>query len=90
MNTTIIKRHRHIEPYDPIKLMRSIYAACLAVRAPQGEAEVTAKRVERDLADWAHKKPEVTSHDIRVHAAELLHAYNPHAAIAYKHHGSIH
>lgn len=90
MNTTIVKRHRHIEPYDPHKVMRSIYMACLAVRAPAGEAEITAKRVEQDLALWARKKPEITSHDIRVHAAKLLHTYNPNAAYIYKHHGSIH
>ena len=90
MNTTIVKRHKHIEPYDPYKLLRSIYASCLAVRTPAGEAEITAKRVERDVAIWARKKPEITSHDIRVRAAELLHTYNPNAAYIYKHHGTIH
>lgn len=89
MHTTIVKRHRHVEPYDPDKLMRSIYAACLAVRAPSGEAEITARRVERDLYNWARKKPEITSHDIRVRAAELLRSYNPHAAYTYKHYGII-
>jgi len=89
MNTAIVKRHKHIEPYDPIKLMRSIYSACLAVRTPAGEAEITAKRIEHDVALWARKKPEITSHDIRIRAAELLHTYNPHAAIVYKHHGII-
>ena len=89
MTTTIVKRHHHIEPYDERKLMRSIYAACLAARAPEGEAEITAKRVERDLYRWTHEKPEITSHDIRVHAAEILHRYNPHAATIYKHYGII-
>ena len=89
MNTTIVKRHKHIEPYDPHKLMRSIYTACLSVRTPAGEAEITAKRIERDVAIWARRKSEITSHDIRVRAAQLLHTYNPHAHIAYKHHGSI-
>lgn len=90
MNTTIVKRHNHVEAYDPHKVMRSVYMACLTVRTPAGEAEITAKRVEQDLAVWARKKPEITSHDIRVRATALLQSYNPHAALAYKHHGSIH
>lgn len=90
MNTTIVKRHNHVEPYDPYKLLRSVYASCLAVRTPAGEAEITAKRVEKDLAVWVRKRPEITSHDIRVRAAELLVAYNPDAAITYKNHGIVH
>jgi transcriptional regulator NrdR family protein len=90
MHITIVKRHKHIEPYDEIKLMRSIYAACLAVRTPAGEAEITAKRVASDIKSWLQKKVEITSHDIRAHAAEDLNRYNPHAAYAYKHHGITH
>jgi transcriptional regulator NrdR family protein len=90
MNTTIVKRHRKVEPYDEIKLMRGIYAACLAVRTPAGEAELTAKRVAKDLLPWLQKKQEVTSHDIRSRAGQLLHTYNPHAAYIYKHHGTVH
>ena len=90
MHRTIVKRHKTTEPYDDIKLMRGIYAACLAVHTPAGEAEITAKRVAKELEAWLQKKPEVTSHDIRTHAAEYLHKYNPHAAYAYKHHGIVH
>ena len=89
MKTTIIKHHKRTEPYDANKLMRSIYAACLAVRTPAGEAEITAKRVASQLEAWLLKKPEVTSHDIRIHAADHLHAYNPNAAYSYKHHGIV-
>lgn len=90
MHTTIIKRYKPSEPYDDIKLMHSIYAACLAVRTPAGEAEITAKRVAKELETWMRKKPEVTSRDIRIHAAQHLYTYNPHAAYAYKHHDIIH
>jgi transcriptional regulator NrdR family protein len=90
MTTTIVKRHRKVEPYDEIKLMKSIYSACLAVRTPAGEAELTAKRVAKDLLPWLQRKPEITSHDIRSRASALLHAYNPHAAYIYKHHGTVH
>ncbi len=90
MYTSIVKHNKTTEPYDDIKLMRSIYAACLAVHTPAGEAEITAKRVAKELEAWMHKKPEVTSHDIRIHTAQYLHTYNPHAAYAYKHHGIVH
>jgi len=90
MHTTIVKRHKTTEQYDEIKLMRSIYAACLAVRTPAGEAEITAKRVAKELKAWLQKKPEVTSHDIRIHAAAFLQKYSTHAAYIYKHHGIVH
>ena len=88
--TTIVKRHGAIQPFDPEKLRLSLTAACLAVRTPAGEAEQTAGRVYRDIAPWLSGKPEITSHDIRVHAAEALRTYNPDAAYLYKHHGIIH
>ena len=90
MNTSIVKQRKNTEPYDAIKLMRSIYAACLAVRTPAGEAEITAKRIATEIEAWMQKKSEVTSHDIRVRAAEYLEKYNPHAAYTYKHHGVVH
>lgn len=90
MTTTIVKHHGSTEPYDAIKLMRSVYAACLSVRTPAGEAELTAKRVAREVEHWIQKKPEVTSHDIRLQTAQYLHTYNPHAAYTYKHHGIVH
>jgi transcriptional regulator NrdR family protein len=90
MHTTIVKRHGKIDLYDQSKLFGSIYAACLAVRTPSGEAEATARRICQDIVPWLQKKLEVTSHDIRVHAAAHLTHYNPHAAYLYKHHGTIH
>jgi transcriptional regulator NrdR family protein len=90
MKTTIVKRHHTTESYDADKFMRSVYAACLAVRTPSGEAEVTTRRIAKQLEAWMQKKTEVTSHDIRTRAAEYLNAYNPHAAYAYKHHGIVH
>lgn len=91
MSTTIVKRRsRHTEPYDQRKLYASIYAACLSVRTPAGEAELTAQHVCKDIVPWLYQKLEVTSHDIRAQAARHLHTYNPHAAYIYKHHGIIH
>ena len=49
----VLKRHtKHSEAFDPLKLHQSIVAACLAVRALEGEAHVTAERVSRHVIDW--------------------------------------
>lgn len=91
IDTTIVKRRpNHLEPYDERKLYASVYAACLSVRTPTGEAELTAERVCQDLAPWLNTKSEVTSNDIRTRATEHLRVYNPHAAYMYKHHGIVH
>jgi len=90
MRTNIVKRRpNHSEPYDERKLYASIYASCLAVRTPTGEAELTADRVCRDVIPWLQEKLEITSGDIRRQASTHLHVYNPHAAYMYKHHGTI-
>jgi transcriptional regulator NrdR family protein len=88
---TIVKRSpNHTEPYDERKLYASIYASCLSVRTPTGEAELTSEHVCRDIKPWLGEKSEVTSSDIRTHAAHHLAVYNPHAAYMFKHHGIIH
>lgn len=90
MSVHIVKRGRgHSEPYDERKLYASVYASCLSVRAPVGEAELTAERVCCNLQTWLSKKQEVTSGDIRRKAAEHLTIYNPHAAYIYKQHRLI-
>lgn len=90
MKATIVKRSPgHTEPYDERKLYASIYASCLSVRTPDGEAELTADRVTKDVIPWLSTKPEVTSADIRRKAAEHLTVYNPGAAYLYKHHRVI-
>lgn len=82
----IVKRMSNLEPYDERKLYASIYAACLCVRTPAGEAELTANKVCGDITPWLHTKQEVTSLDIRHHAAEHLKLYNPDAAYMYLRH----
>ncbi|HET9412046.1 MAG TPA: hypothetical protein VFO38_04315 [Candidatus Saccharimonadales bacterium] len=85
--TNIVKRSPgHEEPYDERKLYASIYASCLSVRTPSGEAELTAAKVCQDLAPWLRKKQEITSLDIRTHAYEHFKIYNPDAAYMYVHH----
>lgn len=83
----VVKRStKHSEAFDPIKLHKSIVAACLAVRALEGEAHLTAQRVSRHVIDWLLTKTEVTSADIRRVAAAHLTVYHPEAAYMYEHH----
>ena len=88
--THIVKRSPdYTEPYDERKLYASVYAACLCVRTPAGEAELTAERICQDIAPWIDGKKEVTSHDIRHKATEHLKIYNPDAAYMYERHRII-
>lgn len=85
----IVKRHGHTEPYDERKLYASLYASCLAVRETHESSELLAERVVKELQDWLGKKHEITSHDIRVHAAEHLKVYQPDAAWIYLHQRNV-
>lgn len=84
----IIKRggSRQSERFSRDKLHKSILAACLSVRSPEGEAELTAKNVCDAVIKWLALKPEVTSHDLRRKATETLLIHHPEAAYLYKHH----
>lgn len=86
-DTYVLKRQtNNSEAFDPMKLHQSIVAACLAVRALEGEAHVTAERVCRHVIDWLVVKTEVTSADIRRVAASHLNTYHSEAAYMYEHH----
>lgn len=86
----IVKRTpNYSEPYDERKLYASVYAACLSVRTPVGEAELTAERICKDIAPWLSGKQELTSHDIRTKTANNLKIYNPDAAYMYLRHRII-
>lgn len=83
----VVKRNSHnSETFDPLKLHQSIVAACLSVRAMEGEAHVIAERVVRHVISWLMTKTEVTSADIRRIASQHLVVYHPEAAYLYEHH----
>lgn len=84
----IVKREgqRPSEGFDREKLHNSILAACLSVRSPEGEAEMTANTVCDAVILWCDTKPEVTSADLRRKATETLEKHHPEAAYLYKHH----
>lgn len=89
-NNHIVKRGGHTEPYDSRKLYASIYAACLSVRATEGEAELVAAQVVKDVEQWLAPKHEVTSEDIRRVASKHLSAYNGNAGLIYSKHREWH
>lgn len=90
MNAYVLKdTSAESEQFDALKLHSSIVAACMAVRAFEGEAHATAERVCRGVLDWLMTKTEVTSDDIRRIAADYLHIYHPEAAYMYEHHRLI-
>jgi hypothetical protein len=84
----IVKRggQRPTESFQRDKLYASVRAACLSVRSPEGEAEITAKNVCDAVIIWLETKPEVTSNDLRRKATETLEQHHPEAAYLYKHH----
>lgn len=85
----IKRRSGQCEQFDPLKLHQSIVAACLAVRALEGEAHTVAERVCRAVIDWLALKAEVTSADVRRVASQFLLQYHPEAAYMYEHHRMI-
>lgn len=84
--TYIVKSdgRRHSELYIHDKLLKSITAACLSVRAPVGQAENTAQIVCTAVEKWLETHPEVTSRDIRIITARHLNKYQPEAAYLYQ------
>ena len=88
LSIDIVKREgrRPTESFQRDKLHASIRAACLSVRTPEGEAEMTASNVCDAVILWLETKPEVTSADVRRKATETLESYHPEAAYLYKHH----
>lgn len=90
MNAYVLKRSQQdSERFDPLKLHQSIVAACLAVRAFEGEAHTIAERVCKAVIDWLERKTEVTSADIRRVASTHLDTYHQEAAYMYEHHRLI-
>lgn len=86
----IVKRTpNYTEPYDERKLYASVYAACLCVRTPAGEAELTAARICDQIKPLIAGKKELTSTDIRRKTGQLLQVYNPDAAYMYERHRII-
>lgn len=87
----VVKRAggRPTESYDRDKLHASVVAACLSVRAPDGQAEAIARAVCDAVDQWLTEHREVTSHDLRRVASQHLAAHHPEAAYFYEQHRVI-
>ena len=77
---------RQSEQFMREKLHSSIVAACLSVRAPEGQAEAIAHAVCESVMAWLQQHPEVTSNDIRLIATKHLRIHHPEAAYLYEQH----
>ncbi len=75
---------KRIEEFNPEKLYKSIVAACLSLRTPEGQAEEIARTVTTGVIRWCDNRPEITSADIRRVAAGIFHKHHPEAAYIYK------
>ena len=85
MQTTVFKSNgRDTEPFAVEKLRRSVYAACLNVRAPEASAKATTEMVCNDVIKWLSDKQEVTSLDIKDKTTEFLQKYHPEASYIYE------
>ena len=78
-----IKDDNKIEGFDRSRLHKSIMAACLSARRPDGQAEATAKSVCDNVVLWLQQHPEVTSQDLRRVATKHLESHDPEAAYLY-------
>lgn len=87
-DVAVIKQNgtRPTEQFDDGKLHSSVYAACLSVRTPEGEAHRIASDVLGAAKAWCHAHPEITSHDLRRVAGQHLSLFHPEAAYMYQHH----
>lgn len=87
----VVKRsgQRPTQAFDKKKFHRSIYAACLSVRVPEGEATSIANHVSHAVTLWLDNRPVVTSSDLRRVASAHLRRYHPEAAYFYHHHRYI-
>ena len=76
--------NRPSEEFNPEKLHNSIYATCLGVRTPEGQAEDIAKRVTVGVMKWCETHPEITSSDIRLQVLKNLRPLHEDASDLYE------
>lgn len=86
LSVNVVKHggRRQSEQFMREKLHASIVAACLSVRAPEGQAETVARVVCEAVIAWLEHHPEVTSQDIRIVATKHLRIQHPEAAYLYE------
>lgn len=84
MSHTIFKASGQSEKFSPQKFRASVKTSCLAVGAPEAEAEMCAEQVFKQIHKWIANKPEFTSSDLRLQTYQILTVFNPEAAFFYR------
>ena len=85
----IVKRKGRSESFDEKKIYASVYAACMSLRMKDGEAELVAEKVTREVKEALHGTDEVSSNIIHKHVVKSLEHYNADAAYMYDTHRDI-
>ena len=85
----VVKRKGHKEEFDERKLYASVYAACIAVRCTDEQAENLASIAAHETKQHFSGHKESASSELRKVAAEILHRFNPEAAFIYESHKDI-
>lgn len=85
----VVKRKGHNQDFDPKKLYASIYAACIALRMKEGQAELIADNVSKDVTDELSHIESVDSKELTEMVVKFLEQYDTDAAYLYKSHRDI-
>lgn len=85
----VVKRKGHKQEFDPKKLYASIYSACIALRMREGQAELIADNVSKDITDELANNSSIDSKELISMVVESLEQYDSDAAFLYRSHRDI-
>lgn len=85
----IVKRRKHLQPFDERKVYASIFAACLSAHVLIEEAESIANLVTREVKKWLEDKREVTSYQIFRQVIHELSHLSKEAVLMYETHRDL-
>ena len=85
----IVKRKGHKEPFESRKIYASVFAACMAIRMGDEEAELIAHMVSDEVEKELKDVKEIDAHSIHKHVTKALSKYNVDAAFIYDTHKDI-
>lgn len=85
----VIKRKGKIETFDERKLYASIYAALIALRITDEQAETISDLVSHSVIKDILHRHEISSGELHKIVVEHLKKYNPEAAFIYETHRDI-
>lgn len=85
----IVKRHKHMQPFDERKVYASVYAACLSAHILDEQAESISSLVTREVKKWLEDKREVTSYQIFRHVVSELEHLSKEAMLMYETHRDL-